>query len=104
MGEEKRNAACKEADKLVKVDFFKKAHYTTWLTNVVMVKKPNGKWRMCMDYTDLNKTCPKDVYPLPSIDRLVDGVVRHHILSFLDAYSGYDQIQMHPRDRRKQLL
>jgi len=54
-----------------------------------------------MDYTDLNKACPKDVYPLPSINRLVDGAVRHHILSFLDAYSRYNQIQMHPRDKEK---
>jgi len=86
MGEKKRNVARKEDDKLVKVGFIKKAHYTTWLANVVMVKKLNGKWRICIDYTDLNKTCMKDSYPLPSIDCLVDGAFGHHILSFLDAY------------------
>nr|KYP65489.1 Transposon Ty3-I Gag-Pol polyprotein [Cajanus cajan] len=53
---------------------------------------------MCVDYTDLNKACPKDLYPLPSIDRLVDGASGHALLSFLDAYSGYNQIMMYPPD------
>lgn len=59
--------------------------YTTWLANVLMVKKSNGKWRMCIDYTDLNKACPKDTYPLPNIDRLVDNTLGYRMLSFLDA-------------------
>jgi len=101
LGEERRQAARDEADKLLQARFIRKAHYTTWLANVVMVKKANRKWRMCVDYTDLNKACPKDSYPLPTIDRLVDGAAGHHILSFLDAYSGYNQIQMHPADRKK---
>ncbi|RDX75752.1 hypothetical protein CR513_44333, partial [Mucuna pruriens] len=71
-------------------------NYPTWLTNVVMVKKPNGKWRMCTDYTDLNKACPKDPYPLPSIDQLVDGASSFALLSFRNVYSGYNQIKMHP--------
>ncbi|RDX82709.1 hypothetical protein CR513_36465, partial [Mucuna pruriens] len=66
-----------------------------------MVKKANGKWRMCTDYTDLNKACPKDPYPLPSIDRLVDGASGFVLLSFMDAYSGYNQIKMHPQDETK---
>nr|KYP63499.1 Retrovirus-related Pol polyprotein from transposon 17.6 [Cajanus cajan] len=66
-----------------------------------MVKKANDKWRMCTDYTDLNKACPKDDYPLPHIDALVDGAVGHHMLSFLDAYSGYNQIPMYPPDEAK---
>jgi len=64
LGEEKRHAAKVEAKKLLEAGFIKEAHYTTWLANVVMVKKLNGKWRMCTDYTDLNKACPKDAYPL----------------------------------------
>jgi len=56
---------------------------------------------MCTDYTDLNKACPNDAYPLPSIDRLVDRASEHKILSFLDAYSGYNQMRMHPRDKEK---
>jgi len=56
---------------------------------------------MCVNYTDLNKTCPKDSYPLPTIDRLVDGATRHNILNFLNACLGYNQILMHPRDKEK---
>ncbi|RDX60861.1 hypothetical protein CR513_60964, partial [Mucuna pruriens] len=66
-----------------------------------MVKKANGRWQMCTDYTDLNKACPKDPYPLPSIDRLVDGVSGYALLSFMNAYSGYNQIRMHPSDEEK---
>ena len=68
---------------------------------MVLVKKPNGNWRMCVDYTDLNKACPRDAYPLPSIDRLVDGAAGHAILSFLDAYSGYNQIPMANEEKIK---
>jgi len=102
MGGEKREAAKAEVQKLISVGFIKEATYTTWLANVVLVKKANGKWRMCTDYTDLNKACPKDMYPLPSIDRLVDGAAGHKVLSFLDAYSGYNQIPMYPLDKEKQ--
>ena len=62
---------------------------------MVVVKKPNGKWRMCTDYTDLNKACPKDSYPLPSIDQLAYGASGQEMMSFLDAYLGYNQIQMY---------
>jgi len=75
LGEERRLATKAEADKLLHAGFIKEAHYTTWLSNVVLVKKANGKWRMCVDYTDLNKACPRDAYPLSNIDRLVDSVV-----------------------------
>ena len=68
---------------------------------MVLVKKANGKWRMCVDFTDLNKACPKDSYPLPSIDALVDSASGYRMLSFLDAFSGYNQIKMHPRDEYK---
>jgi hypothetical protein len=56
-----------------------------------MVKKANGKWRMCVDFTDLNKACPKDSFPLPRIDQLVDSTVGHKLLTFMDAFSGYNQ-------------
>ena len=58
--------------------------------NVSLVKKANGKWRMCMDFTDLNKTCPKDSFPLPRIDLLVDSTTRHKLLTFMDAFSRYN--------------
>lgn len=57
--------------------------------------------RMCVDYKDLNKACPKDFYPLPNIDRMIDTMAGHEILSFLDAYSGYNQIQMDLSDQEK---
>ena len=59
-----------------------------------MVKKANGKWRMCVDFTDLNKACPKDSYPLPRVDVLVDSMAQHQLLSFMDAFFGYNQIKM----------
>ena len=63
-----------------------------------MVKKANGKWRMCVDFIDLNKTCPKDSYPLPHIDQLVDSIAGHQLLSFMDAFSGYNQTKMDEAD------
>ncbi|XP_068497948.1 uncharacterized protein [Phaseolus vulgaris] len=98
LGEERRQAAIEETQKLIQAGFIQEAKYTTWLSNVVLVKKPNGQWRMCTDYTDLNKACPKDTYPLPNIDRLVDGASGQEMMSFLDAYSGYNQIQMYAPD------
>ena len=101
LGEERRLATKVEADKLLNAGFIEEAQYTTWLFNVVLVKKANGKWRMCVDYTDLNKACPRDAYPLPNIDRLVDGSAGNKVLSFLDAYSEYNQIPMASSDMQK---
>ena len=61
-----------EIRKLQEADFIREVYYPDWLTNVVMVKKANGKWKICVDFTDLNKASPKDSYPLPRIDTLVD--------------------------------
>ncbi|XP_017415437.2 uncharacterized protein LOC108326436 [Vigna angularis] len=97
-GEDKREAIQVEVTKLMNAQFIREITYTTWLSNIVMVKKSNGQWRMCVDFTDLNKACPKDSYPLPSIDRLVDGASGHVVLNFLDAYSGYNQIPMYESD------
>ena len=66
-----------------------------------MVKKTNGKWRMCVDFTDLNKAYPKDSYPLPRINQLVDSTVGHRLLSFMDAFSGYNQIRIDKADQEK---
>ena len=76
-------------------------YYPDWLANVVIVKKANGKWRMCVDFMDLNKACPKDSYPLPQIDALVDLIVGHELLSFMDAFSGYNQIRMEETNEEK---
>jgi hypothetical protein len=63
-----------------------------------MVKKKNGKWQMCIDFMDLNKACPKDNFPLPRIDTLVDQAAGSEMLSFLDCFSGYHQIWMRKED------
>ena len=66
-----------------------------------MVKKVNGKWRMCVDFTNLNRACPKDNYPLPRIDIMVDSPMRHELLSFMDAFSRYNQITMEEDDQER---
>ncbi|XP_020218762.1 uncharacterized protein LOC109801993 [Cajanus cajan] len=84
-GEEKRKAIAEEINKLLMAGHVREIQYPTWLANVVMVRKSSGKWRMCTDFTDLNKACPKDSYPLPNIDCLVDGASGYELLSFMDA-------------------
>ena len=81
--------------------FIQEVYYPDSLANVVMVRKANGKWRMCVDFTYLNKACPKDSYPLPRIDQLVDSTAGHKLLSFMDAFSGYNQIRMDETDQEK---
>ena len=76
-------------------------HYPKWLANFVLVKKANGKWRMCVDFTDLNRACPKDSFPLPRIDQLVDSTTGHKLLTFMDAFSGCNQIRMAKEDQEK---
>ena len=66
-----------------------------------MVRKNNEKWRMCVNFTNLNRASPKDSYPLPRIDTLVDSTARHELLSFMDAFSGYNQIKMKEEDQEK---
>jgi hypothetical protein len=70
-----------------------------WLANPELVKNKNGKWRMCVDYTGLNKACPKHLFPLPRIDQIVDSTLGCEALSFLDAYSGYHQIMTKESDQ-----
>ena len=87
--DERRRAIGKEITKLLAAGFIKEVYHSDWLANPILVKKKNGKWRMCVDYTGLNKACPKDHFPLPHIDQIVDSTSGCKILSFLDAYSGY---------------
>lgn len=89
----------KEVNKLLKAKFIRKIEYPTRLTNVVMVKKTNGEWRMCVDYTSLNKAYPKDYYKLPRIDTLVDSTNGYEFLCFMNAFSGYHQIKMRLSDQ-----
>ncbi|GJX11771.1 hypothetical protein Tco_0201630 [Tanacetum coccineum] len=85
-----RNKAIQE--KVAKLMEARVVHYHDWLSNPVMVKKHNGSWRMCVDFTDLNKSCPKDCYPFPKIDWKVKSLCRYPFKCFLDAYKGYHQI------------
>ena len=88
------NAIKDEVQKLMAAKFIREVYYPDWLANIVIVKKANGKWRMCVDFIDLNKACPKDSCPLLRIDQLVDSTVSHKLLSFIDAFSSYNQIRM----------
>jgi hypothetical protein len=97
--EEKRRAIGEEIHKLMAAGFIKEVFHPEWLANPVLVKKKGGKWRMCVDYTGLNKACPKVPYPLPRIDQIVDSTAGCETLSFLDAYSGYHQIKMKESDQ-----
>ncbi|XP_022888963.1 uncharacterized protein LOC111404382 [Olea europaea var. sylvestris] len=90
-----------EVGKLLKVGFIREVQYPDWLANVVLVKKPSGKWRVYIGFINLNKACPKDSYPLPMIDNLVDSTSGHKLYSFLDAFSGYHQILMAKEDQEK---
>ena len=90
-----------EVDNLLHNGFIRAVKYPEWLANVVVVPKKGNKWRVCVDYTDLNDACSKDSFPLPRIDQIVDASVGHGMLSFLDAFLGYHQIPMHPLDAEK---
>ena len=90
-----------EVDNLRSAGFIIEVKYPEWLANVVVLPKKSGKWRVCMDYTDLNEACPKNSFPLLQINQIVDASAGHGILSFLDAFSSYYQIPMHPPDVEK---
>ncbi|KAM1656066.1 hypothetical protein ACFX2K_008255 [Malus domestica] len=105
---ERYEAMKAEVEKLKGIGFVREVNYPTWVANVVLVRKNPTKeslslqkvlWRMCVDYTDLNKGCPKDSFPLPLIDRLINSTAGCELLSFMDAYSGYNQILMNPSDQ-----
>ena len=101
---ERNKAVMDEVNKLLATNFIQKVHYPEWLANVIMVKKANGKWRMCVDFTDLNQACPKDSFPLPKIDQLGDSTAEHKLLTFMDAFSIYNQILMAEEDQEKNCL
>ena len=88
-------------DNLLSAGFIKEVKYPEWVTNVVLVLKKGGKLRVCVDYMNLNEACPKDSFPLPRIDQIVDASVGHGMLSFLDTFSRYHQIPMHSLDAEK---
>jgi hypothetical protein len=97
--EEKLKIIGEEVHKLLTTGFIKEVHHPEWLANPVLVKQKNGKMRMCVDYSSLNKACLKVPFPLPRIDQIVDSTTGCENLSFLDAYSGYHQIKMKESDQ-----
>src|SRR5437868_11774178 len=96
--QDRKEAIRDELTKLTAANFIREVYHPDWLANLVLVKKKNGKWRMCVDYTDLNKACPKDPFGLPRIDQVVDSTAGSELLCFLDAYSGYHQVSLAESD------
>ncbi|GJW29235.1 reverse transcriptase domain-containing protein [Tanacetum coccineum] len=101
LGPDRSTAACKEVEELMKAGILRKVNHQIWVANPVMVKKSDRGWRMCVDFTDINKACPKDCYPLPEIDWKVESLSGFRLKCFLDAYKGYHQIQMAEGDEDK---
>ena len=101
MSDEKAAAVKAEIQRLLDAKVIHEVKYPTWLANTFPVKKKNGKWRMCIDFTDLNKACPKDDFPLPRIDKIVDDAANSQLMSLLDCFSGYHQIWMRMEDEEK---
>jgi hypothetical protein len=99
MSNEKTEAAKVEVHRLLEANFIEPVAYPTWLANVVMVQNKSGKWRMCIDFTSLNKACPKDNFPLPRIDKIVDSAAECEVMSLLDCFSGYHQMYMKEEDK-----
>ena len=100
--EPRRKAIGEEVNRLLEAGFIREIKQATWVANPVLVPKKNTtKLRMCVDYTSLNKHCPKDHFPLPRIDQIIDATSGCDRLSFLDAYSGYNQIRLREEDEEK---
>jgi hypothetical protein len=101
MSDDKAEGARNEVKRLLSAGVIREVKYPEWLANIVMVKKANDKWRMCIDFTDLNKAYPNDEFPLPRIDSLVDAAASLELMSLLDCYSRYHQIWMKKEDELK---
>ena len=98
---EHAEAVREEVTRLKQASAIKEVFYPEWLANTVVVKKKSGKWRVYVDFTNLNKACPKDPFPMPKIDQVVDATVGHPQMSFLDAFQGYHQIPLALDDQEK---
>ena len=98
---ERQKSINEEVGKLLQAGAIREVEYPEWLANVVLVKKANDKWRLYIDFTDINRACLKDSFPLSRIDLIVDATAGHELLNFMDAFSGYNQISMDPDDQEK---
>jgi hypothetical protein len=101
MSDDRVKSAEAEVQKLLDARIIREVQYPVWVDNVVMVVKKNGNMRMCIDFTELNKACPKDPYPLPRIDIIIDQAAGCEMLSLLDYFSGYHQVWMRKGDEAK---
>ena len=100
--EPRRRAIGEEVQRLLEAGFIREIKQATWVANPVLVPKKNTtKLRMCVDYTSLNKHCPKDQFPLSCINQIIDATSGCDRLSFLDAYSGYNQTRLKVGDEEK---
>jgi hypothetical protein len=100
--DDRRDAIKKELTKLLATGFIREVFHPEWLANPILVRKKNSnEWRMCVDYTDLNKHCPRDPFGLPQIDQVIDSTIGYDLLCLLDCYSGYHQIAIKEKDQEK---
>jgi hypothetical protein len=91
----------KEIEKMLEVGFIRPCRYAEWISSIVPVQKKDGRWRVCVDFRDLNRATPKDEYPMPVAEMLINVVPGKKIMSFMDANAGYNQIFMAPEDIHK---
>ena len=98
---ERQKRINEEVKKLLQAKAIREVEYPDWLANVVLLKKADRKWRLCIDFTNVNRACPKDSFPLPRIDLIVDATVGHELLNFMEAFSGYNQIRIDPSNQEK---
>jgi hypothetical protein len=100
--DDQRESIKKELTKLLAEGFIKEVFHPEWFSNPVLVRKKNtNEWRMCVDYTDLNKNCPKDPFGLSQFDQVIDSMAGCDLLCFLDCYLGYHQIAIKEEDQEK---
>jgi hypothetical protein len=105
--DDRRKAIWEEVARLLATGFIMEVLHPDWVSNLVLVEKKKDEpaivkiWRMCVDYTNLNKACPKDPFPLPRINQVIDSIARCELLSFVDAYSGFHQIPLYQPDKIK---
>jgi hypothetical protein len=91
----------REAEKMLAADFIRPCRYAEWISSVVPVQKKDGRWRVCVDFRDLNRATPEDEYPMPIAETLINAAAGHKMLSFMDGNAGYNQIFMAPEDIHK---
>jgi hypothetical protein len=91
----------KEVEKMLEAGFIRTCRYAEWISSVVPVQKKDDRWRVCVDFRDLNRATPKDEYPMPVAETLINAAAGHKMLSFMDGNAGYNQIFMAPEDIHK---